>query len=163
VLALGWLRLGHRLAAPRKLIMSNRLIPVLAAAIGLAGAGASLAQPGPYGSAYGPSPADEVVVAPPYLPPGAELRREAVSFADLDLGTRAGAYTLLMRIRGAARRVCSPEPSTPADLRDSADYHGCFDEAMGRAVADVDAPALSDLYGYGGYGGARYARGYGGD
>jgi UrcA family protein len=130
--------------------MFIRLIPVLACAAGLAGAGACLAQPGAYGNSDAYS-SDEVVVSPPYLPPGAELRHEPVGFADLDLGTRAGAYTLLMRIRGAAQRVCSPQPSTPADLRDSSDYRGCMDDAMAHAVADVDAPRLSDLYHYGGY------------
>ena len=133
--------------------MSIRLISILAMAAGLACSGLAVAQPdGPGDSAS----ADEVVVSPPYVPPGAELRREPVSFADLDLGTREGAYTLIGRIRAAARRVCDPEPTTPPDLRDSADYHGCFEEAVARAVTDVDAPTLNDLYRYG----VRYARAY---
>ena len=133
--------------------MSIRLLPALAMAVGLAGAGLAYAQPG--APSY-PASADEVVVSPPYLPPGAEIRREPVSFADLDLGTREGAYTLMGRINAAARRVCDPEPSAPADLRDQSDYRGCFEDAVGRAVTDVDAPTLNDLYRYG----ARYARAY---
>src|SRR5215469_8763869 len=101
------------------LIMSQRLIAVLAAAASLAVVASAHAQPG------GPPPNDEVLVQPPYLPPGAELRSEVVSYADLDLSTRAGARTLLGRIHGAAVRVCSPDPTSPGDLRDTADHDAC--------------------------------------
>jgi UrcA family protein len=129
--------------------MPLRLLPVLAAAIGLAGVTQVHAQP--YDQpAYDdrPSPSDEVVVQPPYLPPGAQLKRQTVSFDDLDLSTRSGAYTLLTRIKGAARKVCSPDASGTRDMRDQSDYDGCLAAAVGRAVDDVGAPTLQDVYAY---------------
>ena len=133
--------------------MFNRLIPILAATASLAGAGFAHAQAG-YGAPGEPYSNDEVVVTPPYAPPGAELRRETVSFEDLDLSTRAGADTLMGRIRSAAQRVCSPDATYPDQLSDVADHDRCMDRAIDRAVADVDAPSLDDAYH------ARYARAY---
>jgi UrcA family protein len=143
-----------RLALGRleELKMSIRIIPALVAALSLGATGVALAQPGE------PSEPDEVVVAPFYAPPGAEVRFETVSFADLDLGTRAGAYTLMGRINAAAKRVCSPDATAKKDLRDAADYDACMGQAVDRAVEEVSAPALTDLYRYGG--GYRIARGY---
>lgn len=133
--------------------MSIRMISILAATASLAGAGMALAQT----DDYGPAPVGEIYVTPPYVPPGGSLHRELVSFADLDLNTAAGADTLMHRINGAVQRVCSPEPSTPADLKDTADHQRCMGEALERAVNDVDAPSLTDLYRYGA---PRYARAY---
>jgi len=69
-----------------------------------------------------------------------EPRKQVVRFADLDLNRAAGAATLFGRIRAAARDVC--EPLKPEWLAS----HQCMDLALARAVADVNAPALTDYY-----------------
>ena len=125
--------------------MSIRVIPALAAVLSLAAAGQAFAQP--YGD-------DDLVVRAPYAgSDGREVHFKRVAFADLDLSSPAGGYTLLGRIRAAARDVCTPEPSR--NLADNADYEDCFEGAVSRAVYDVDAPSLSDAYGA-----RQYARGY---
>ena len=131
--------------------MSLHSVPVLLAALCLAAAGQAYAQPD---DRYA---GDEIVVTPQYAPPGAEVRREWVRFADLDLGTRAGAATLLGRISAAAKQVCSPEPVGPGQLADTADYRDCYGDAVARAVDTLDEPTLNDVYRYGA---PRYARAY---
>jgi UrcA family protein len=125
--------------------MFIRLVTILAAAASLAGAGGALAQIG-LSDPSEPLSGNEVVVAPPYLPPGAELRSEAVFFGDLDVDSHAGANTLLHRISAAAQRVCSPPSTYPDELGDVADYDRCMNEAVGRAVDNMGAPALNDVY-----------------
>ncbi len=119
--------------------MTIRTLPILLATLSLTAAGAASAQP-----AY--SEDNDVVVTAPYAPPGAEIRSTTVAFEDLDLSTHAGAYTLLNRIKGAARQVCSPEATFPGDLDDNADYQSCMRGAITRAVQDVDEPALQDVF-----------------
>ena len=120
--------------------MTIRRIPILLAAASLAVAGYAAAQP--YDS-YGPN--DDVVVTGPAPSGDREIKSEVVSYADLDIDAPAGVHTLLRRIRGAAQQVCSPEPIA-LELRDNADYRDCKDEAMDRAVDQLDAPLVSDTY-----------------
>ena len=72
-----------------------------------------------------------------------ETRSQMVSYADLDLGHEAGARALLTRITGAAKLVCSPEPR---ELKDAKPYRACTRQAVDRAVADVNNPAVSALH-----------------
>lgn len=67
-----------------------------------------------------------------------------VRFADLDLTRKAGAETLLVRIKSAARVVC--EPPQGLELTFDSLYRQCISDAIGRAVADVNAPVLAQLY-----------------
>ena len=76
---------------------------------------------------------------------GREVRQQRVSYADLNLRTEAGARTLLGRIQGAAKKVCSPEPAPP-DLTDQADYKTCLHDAQDGAVAELGNPRVSALY-----------------
>ena len=76
---------------------------------------------------------------------GREVRQQRVSYADLNLRTEAGARTLLDRIQGAAKKVCSPEPAPP-DLTDQADYKTCLRDANAGAVADLGNARVSALY-----------------
>jgi UrcA family protein len=127
-----------------------RPLPVLFAAASLTLAGYAHAQPysGPYyDRSYDEPSVGELTVTPPARS-GVERRFTRVSFADLDLSGPEGAYTLLGRIRGAARQVCGPQPTTPVDLRDDADYRGCVQDAVVRAVDDVGAPAVEEMYRY---------------
>jgi len=129
--------------------MSIRSLFIGIAGLGLAAAaGAAGAQPSDSYDSYQPSVGEVVVAAPPAAP-GAVIRSERISFADLDLDAPQGAHTLLMRISGAAKNVCSPEPSTTRDLRDGADYSACVHRAIADAVDEVDAPSVDVAYRYG--------------
>ena len=70
-----------------------------------------------------------------------ETRSVAVHYADLDLGSAAGAGTLYHRIQGAARVVCGY-----ADLATLAQVRSCNDGAISDAVTSVDAPLLSAIH-----------------
>jgi len=67
--------------------------------------------------------------------------RMIVQFGDLDLTRLAGAQELYRRIQHAARDVC--EPHVPGSAVVAMGYRGCLDQAIARAVADVDAPLLT--------------------
>ena len=69
-------------------------------------------------------------------------KSQAVGFADLDLGHKAGAKVLLARIGLAAGQVCGPEPSVDLDRS----YRKCVTESMTRAVQDVGQPLVSSLF-----------------
>jgi len=66
--------------------------------------------------------------------------RQVVRFADLDLTRQPGAVTLLSRLRAAARDVCEPMNSRWQESLQ------CTEVAVARAVADVNAPVLTDYY-----------------
>jgi UrcA family protein len=70
--------------------------------------------------------------------------KRVVSYADLNLSHKAGAETLLFRIKSAAREVC--EPQLNRELGAGRRYRQCIDEAIARAVADVQAPVLAAVY-----------------
>ena len=67
-----------------------------------------------------------------------------VKFADLDLTHSQGAAVLYLRIRSAARAVCLPQYNWMMELREITDQ--CREEAIARAVANVNAPALTAYY-----------------
>jgi UrcA family protein len=69
-------------------------------------------------------------------------RAIAVPYADLDLADAAGAAILYHRIEVAAARLCGPREVGGPDV-DSLAYHRCVVAAIGRAVREVDRPALS--------------------
>jgi len=71
--------------------------------------------------------------------------QRVVSYTDLNITHKAGAETLLFRIKSAAREVCAPllNPTVVA----TATYKQCLSQAVGRAVADVNAPVLAQVYG----------------
>jgi len=87
---------------------------------------------------------DAVTVHGDYIP-SLEVRRQAVSYADLDLRRDDGARTLLLRIRAAARTVCEPQPSIH-DLRDQGQYRVCFYDAVSDAVYRVHSRRVAALY-----------------
>jgi UrcA family protein len=68
-----------------------------------------------------------------------------VSFADLDLTRSTGVSTLYARIKAAAAEVCQPEfdgvvPEHVQIIR------RCREQAIARAIVDVNAPALTSYY-----------------
>lgn len=73
-----------------------------------------------------------------------EIPARVVSFSDLDLSRDVGVATLYSRIKSAAREVCDPlDVWTLRLLRQKFD---CREDAIGRAVADVNSPALTAYF-----------------
>jgi UrcA family protein len=69
-------------------------------------------------------------------PPADDLRRQVVRFADLDLARPAAAQELYRRIQNAARTVCAAYGPVSYE-------RSCAEQAIARAVAEVDAPLLT--------------------
>jgi UrcA family protein len=79
------------------------------------------------------------------------VRRVAVQYGDLDLGTRTDARVLLTRLEKAAKRACGGDPHLNPDYslmfgRLERAYQECRGDAVSRAVAEIDASLLTDLY-----------------
>ncbi len=69
------------------------------------------------------------------------VRMAEVRFADLDLSHSDGVARLYQRITNAASLVC--ERHGTRDIAGLAESHRCKAEATARAVAEVNAPALT--------------------
>jgi UrcA family protein len=76
---------------------------------------------------------------------GIDVASRRVSYADLDLSRDAGAATLYSRIRFAARQVCEPTFGT-FTWKLLEPTSRCIELAITRAVADVNAPALTSYH-----------------
>ena len=70
--------------------------------------------------------------------------QQAVKYNDLDINRADGAATLYGRIKSAAHNVCGNTDSR--DLHDWMAYHACVSDALGRAVAELNAPLVTALY-----------------
>ena len=64
-----------------------------------------------------------------------------VSYADLNLNGEPGAQTLYGRLRMAATQVCTPFRGN--SLRERTHWSECFNLALARSVAQIDAPVLT--------------------
>jgi UrcA family protein len=73
-----------------------------------------------------------------------EPRQREVRYDDLDLSQSRGALKLYGRIRRAAEEVCSIPGLMAVTARPK--MTRCAAQALARAVAEVDAPLLSDHY-----------------
>jgi UrcA family protein len=78
-------------------------------------------------------------VAPPD-----EVPSRRVTYADLDLTRNAGVAVLYARIKSAAREVCLPVYSWVAE--DTKATQQCREQALARAITDVNTPALTSYY-----------------
>jgi UrcA family protein len=67
-----------------------------------------------------------------------------VKYGDLDLSRDAGVAALYSRIRSAAREVC--EPMDAVIMKMLRVRYDCRQEAVARAVDDVNSPALTSYY-----------------
>jgi UrcA family protein len=67
-----------------------------------------------------------------------------VKFADLNIGSRAGAWVLLKRIEAAANTACGGAPDIRL-LDQLARFEACRRSAVARAVAAVDSPMLTAM------------------
>jgi UrcA family protein len=73
------------------------------------------------------------------------LPQVAVTFADLDLASDAGATLLLRRIEAAARQVCG-DPRELQPMARSMRVRQCNAQAIERAVTKVGAPKVTLAY-----------------
>ncbi len=78
-------------------------------------------------------------------PPGTETKDEVIKVADLDLSSEAGAETLIGRVRGAARRICSPRPSSFGNFKDMSDYERCKTEAIEDAIKNSGSAKAMEI------------------
>jgi UrcA family protein len=67
-----------------------------------------------------------------------------VRFADVDLATDQGVRSLYARIARAAHVVCPDAPV--GDLNAAAQSRACQQQAIARAVREVNAPLLAAVY-----------------
>src|ERR1700730_10759127 len=72
-----------------------------------------------------------------------QVRSETVKFADLNVGTPAGAQALYSRIHSAANRVCSTNSSDPLFLVGAI---ACAKRAESEAIKKLSLPQLTALY-----------------
>jgi UrcA family protein len=70
------------------------------------------------------------------------VKSETVRFDDLRLISTVGAAVLYARLRGAAERVCGG-PAESAQIAEQRRYRSCVDDALAKAVADVNHPVLN--------------------
>jgi UrcA family protein len=82
-------------------------------------------------------------VAAAAVEPG-EVATRRVNFADLDLTRSAGVAVLYARIKSAAGEVC--QPVNAREVESVMRSNRCTPQAIARAVADVNAPALTSYY-----------------
>jgi len=68
-----------------------------------------------------------------------------VSHADLDLSAKAGAETLLRRMKSATARICGERPS-PKQIQATVRHTACTREAMTAAVAALDISTVTALF-----------------
>jgi len=74
----------------------------------------------------------------------ADVPQVHVKYADLNLGTTAGATVLYQRIRAAADQVCGDHGTR--DLARLTAANACAAHAVARAVAALNSPALTGIY-----------------
>jgi len=73
-----------------------------------------------------------------------DLPSRKVKYGDLDLNRDAGAAALFSRIKTAAREVCRPTDVFFLNL--VREQYNCSQDAIARAVADVNAPLLTSYF-----------------
>lgn len=73
------------------------------------------------------------------------VKSETVRYDDLRLISNVGAAVLYGRLKGAAERVCGG-PMESSQIAQQKRYRACVDEALAKAVADVNHPVLSQFY-----------------
>jgi UrcA family protein len=78
------------------------------------------------------------------IQPGDDPPARRVNYADLNLATSSGAEALYARIKSAAAEVC--EPVNARALKSFLISRRCAEQAVSRAVAYVNAPALTNLH-----------------
>jgi UrcA family protein len=73
------------------------------------------------------------------------VKTETVRYDDLRLISTVGAAVLYGRLKGAAERVCGG-PMDSAQIAEQKRYRACVDDALMKAVAEVNHPILTQFY-----------------
>ena len=81
----------------------------------------------------------------------AEVGRVTVSYGDLDLGNDTDARLMLSRLQRAAFQACGGDPRWNPEYallwdRLIAEYQQCRNDAVSRAVVEIDAPLLMQAF-----------------
>lgn len=74
--------------------------------------------------------------------PRMATRTIQIAYDDLNLSSRAGAETLLRRVKSATRKVCGPAPLLARQIREAKQYRACVDHAMTRAAMEAGDPTV---------------------
>jgi len=71
-----------------------------------------------------------------------------VSYADLNLSTKAGLVTLYKRIKGAADRACGPQRSyrDAGSIQQLRDNKQCYNDVLSKLVAKVNNAKLDEIH-----------------
>mgnify|MGYP001815364777 CR=1 FL=1 len=79
---------------------------------------------------------------------GSETAAVAVSYAELDLSKSAGVEVLYDRLQRAAAKVCgvNDRSSSLYYVATAAEKKACYQDALSRAVAQIDAPLLKEQH-----------------
>jgi UrcA family protein len=77
--------------------------------------------------------------------PSTDFVTRRINYSDLDLSRKAGAAALYSRIKSAARQVCDPLGASELWVSYT-QVRLCVHQAIDRAVADVNAPALTSYH-----------------
>jgi UrcA family protein len=80
-----------------------------------------------------------------YADAPSDTHASIVKFRDLDLNRPHDVAKLYNRITVAADRVCGPRSLTGSYYK-TADYESCYADAVARAVAHIDQPAVTSYY-----------------
>ena len=80
------------------------------------------------------------------------MRQITVTYGDLDLGTLTDARVMLTRLEQAAKRACGGDPRLNPDYNLTFQslektYQECRSDAVARAVVEVNAALLTELFG----------------
>jgi len=69
-----------------------------------------------------------------------------VGYGDLDLSSAKGSAALLHRLSDAALQACGASDFSVPEYRWAIERSSCYRDSMDRAVADLNAPAVTHLY-----------------
>ncbi len=69
-----------------------------------------------------------------------------VSAAGLDLSREPDARRMLQRLRRASLQACGASSFSVSDYRRTVEQSACYRESLDRAVVDLGAPAVGQLY-----------------
>lgn len=83
--------------------------------------------------------------APSAYAQSVEANTARVTYGDLNLDTRAGARTLIGRLRQATRQVCG-DSARRMTLAEHAKIRECRSQSLGQAVAELDNANVRSMF-----------------
>ena len=87
------------------------------------------------------------LAAPAFAAPAGEAATAIkVGYSDLNLGNARDARILLRRLDLAAASACGASPFSVREYQQAVRQSSCYRDGLNRAVAAIDAPAVTSLY-----------------